>query len=116
MYSDYKPQCAPTCAFLFCRVDSAKGRLGSSKSYPHSMDLRSVDAPPTAGPTPSESAPLERLSLDWVHGARAHDCRANLHLLASGELLYAVGAFAVVASTSPPMRQRAYREHSSHVL
>ena len=39
----------------------AKGRLGSSRSYPHSMDLRSVDAPPTASPTTIEMANFHKM-------------------------------------------------------
>jgi microtubule-associated protein-like 1/2 len=35
-------------------------------------------------------APKEQLKLDWVYGYRGRDCRSNLYLLPTGELIYPI--------------------------
>ncbi|XP_061300328.1 echinoderm microtubule-associated protein-like 3 isoform X2 [Pezoporus flaviventris] len=58
--------------------------------------------------------PPERLQLDWVYGYRGRDSRSNLHVLASGELIYFM-ACVVVLLHVPLRRQRHYLRHSDCV-
>lgn len=58
--------------------------------------------------------PPERLQLDWVYGYRGRDSRSNLHVLASGELVYFI-ACVVVLLHVPHRRQRHYLRHSDCV-
>ncbi|XP_061200432.1 echinoderm microtubule-associated protein-like 3 [Neopsephotus bourkii] len=58
--------------------------------------------------------PPERLQLDWVYGYRGRDSRSNLHVLASGELVYFM-ACVVVLLHVPLRRQRHYLRHSDCV-
>uniref|UniRef100_A0A8B9TM40 Echinoderm microtubule-associated protein-like 3 n=1 Tax=Anas platyrhynchos TaxID=8839 RepID=A0A8B9TM40_ANAPL len=58
--------------------------------------------------------PPERLQLDWVYGYRGRDSRSNLHVLASGELVYFI-ACVVVLLHVPLRRQRHYLRHSDCV-
>ncbi|XP_053329253.1 echinoderm microtubule-associated protein-like 2 isoform X2 [Spea bombifrons] len=58
--------------------------------------------------------PPKELQLEWVYGYRGRDCRSNLFLLPSGELLYFAAAVCVlydpVAGT-----QRHYRGHTDDI-
>ncbi|KAM4642300.1 echinoderm microtubule-associated protein-like 2 isoform 2-T2 [Discoglossus pictus] len=58
--------------------------------------------------------PQRELQLEWVYGYRGRDCRGNLFLLPSGELLYFTAAVCVlydpVAGT-----QRHYRGHTDDI-
>ncbi|KAM6032631.1 LOW QUALITY PROTEIN: echinoderm microtubule-associated protein-like 3 [Chlamydotis macqueenii] len=58
--------------------------------------------------------PPERLQLDWVYGYRGRDSRSNLHVLASGELVYFI-ACVVILLHVPHRRQRHYLRHSDCV-
>ncbi|XP_033927559.1 echinoderm microtubule-associated protein-like 3 isoform X4 [Melopsittacus undulatus] len=58
--------------------------------------------------------PPERLQLDWVYGYRGRDSRSNLHMLASGELVYFM-ACVVILLHVPLRRQRHYLRHSDCV-
>ncbi|XP_029862722.1 echinoderm microtubule-associated protein-like 3 isoform X2 [Aquila chrysaetos chrysaetos] len=58
--------------------------------------------------------PPERLQLDWVYGYRGRDSRSNLHVLASGELVYFI-ACVVILLHVPRRRQRHYLRHSDCV-
>ncbi|KAM4880033.1 LOW QUALITY PROTEIN: echinoderm microtubule-associated protein-like 3 [Sylvia borin] len=69
--------------------------------------------PSGLGPVRAELPP-ERLQLDWVYGYRGRDSRSNLHVLASGELVYFI-ACVVVLLQLPARRQRHYLRHSDCV-
>uniref|UniRef100_A0A452HNM9 EMAP like 2 n=1 Tax=Gopherus agassizii TaxID=38772 RepID=A0A452HNM9_9SAUR len=55
--------------------------------------------------------PPKKLKLDWVYGYRGRDCRANLFLLPTGEIVYFVAAVAVLYSVEE-QRQRHYLGHN----
>ncbi|XP_004401025.1 PREDICTED: echinoderm microtubule-associated protein-like 2 isoform X2 [Odobenus rosmarus divergens] len=58
--------------------------------------------------------PSNRLKLDWVHGYRGRDCRANLYLLPTGEIVYFVASVAVLYSVEE-QRQRHYLGHNDDI-
>ncbi|PSN50018.1 hypothetical protein C0J52_03295 [Blattella germanica] len=60
------------------------------------------------------TAPQSRLKLEWVYGYRGRDCRSNLHLLPTGEMVYFVAA-AVVLYNVEEQSQRHYLGHTDDV-
>ncbi|XP_026935684.1 LOW QUALITY PROTEIN: echinoderm microtubule-associated protein-like 2 [Sagmatias obliquidens] len=58
--------------------------------------------------------PSRRLKLDWVYGYRGRDCRANLYLLPTGEIVYFVASVAVLYSVEE-QRQRHYLGHNDDI-
>ncbi|CAH7390373.1 Eml2 [Phodopus roborovskii] len=58
--------------------------------------------------------PSSRLRLDWVYGYRGRDCRANLCLLPTGEVVYFVASVAVLYSVEE-QRQRHYLGHNDDI-
>ncbi|XP_062821536.1 echinoderm microtubule-associated protein-like 3 isoform X1 [Anolis carolinensis] len=58
--------------------------------------------------------PAEKLQLDWVYGYRGRDCRSNLYVLTSGELVYFI-ACVVVLYHLRHRTQRHYLEHTDCV-
>lgn len=58
--------------------------------------------------------PSCRLKLDWVYGYRGRDCRANLYLLPTGEIVYFVASVAVLYSVEE-QRQRHYLGHNDDI-
>ncbi|XP_069695137.1 echinoderm microtubule-associated protein-like 2 isoform X3 [Periplaneta americana] len=60
------------------------------------------------------TAPQTRLKLEWVYGYRGRDCRSNLHLLPTGEMVYFVAA-AVVLYNVEEQSQRHYLGHTDDV-
>lgn len=74
--------------------------------------------PDTLAPTYSldtrSELPSSRLKLDWVHGYRGRDCRANLYLLPTGEVVYFVASVAVLYSVEE-QRQRHYLGHNDDI-
>ncbi|XP_029781594.1 echinoderm microtubule-associated protein-like 2 isoform X1 [Suricata suricatta] len=74
--------------------------------------------PDELGPTYSLDArselPSSRLKLDWVYGYRGRDCRANLYLLPTGEIVYFVASVAVLYSVEEH-RQRHYLGHNDDI-
>uniref|UniRef100_A0A8C0KD11 EMAP like 2 n=1 Tax=Canis lupus dingo TaxID=286419 RepID=A0A8C0KD11_CANLU len=58
--------------------------------------------------------PPSRLKLDWVYGYRGRDCRANLYLLPTGEIVYFVASVAVLYSVEE-QRQRHYLGHNDDI-
>uniref|UniRef100_A0A8C3FLF6 EMAP like 2 n=1 Tax=Chrysemys picta bellii TaxID=8478 RepID=A0A8C3FLF6_CHRPI len=58
--------------------------------------------------------PPKKLKLDWVYGYRGRDCRANLFLLPTGEIVYFVAAVAVLYSVEE-QRQRHYLGHNDDI-
>nr|XP_006812207.1 PREDICTED: echinoderm microtubule-associated protein-like 1-like [Saccoglossus kowalevskii] len=59
-------------------------------------------------------APPEKLKLDWVYGYRGRDCRNNLHLLPTGEIVYFIAAVVVLYNIEEEM-QRFYLGHTDDV-
>uniref|UniRef100_A0A8C2YIE2 EMAP like 2 n=1 Tax=Chinchilla lanigera TaxID=34839 RepID=A0A8C2YIE2_CHILA len=70
-------------------------------------------APTYSLDTRSELPPC-RLKLDWVYGYRGRDCRANLYLLPTGEIVYFVASVAVLYSVEE-QRQRHYLGHNDDI-
>ncbi|XP_072742626.1 echinoderm microtubule-associated protein-like 2 isoform X4 [Anoplolepis gracilipes] len=68
-----------------------------------SYDLHKVSTPPQS-----------KLKLDWVYGYRGRDCRSNLHLLPTGEIVYFVAAV-VVLYNMEEHSQRHYLGHTDDV-
>ncbi|KAM8859627.1 echinoderm microtubule-associated protein-like 4 isoform 5-T5 [Spinachia spinachia] len=58
--------------------------------------------------------PSERLKLEWVYGYRGRDCRANIYLLPTGEMVYFV-ASVVVLFNYEERTQRHYLGHTDCV-
>ncbi|CAN9499552.1 unnamed protein product [Ophioblennius macclurei] len=58
--------------------------------------------------------PPEKLKLDWVYGYRGRDCRANVYLLPTGEILYFI-ASVVVLFNYEEHTQRHYLGHTDCV-
>uniref|UniRef100_A0A8C1UG41 Echinoderm microtubule-associated protein-like 4 n=1 Tax=Cyprinus carpio TaxID=7962 RepID=A0A8C1UG41_CYPCA len=58
--------------------------------------------------------PPERLKLDWVYGYRGRDCRANVYLLPTGEIVYFI-ASVVVLFNYEERTQRHYLGHTDCV-
>ncbi|XP_036383150.1 echinoderm microtubule-associated protein-like 4 isoform X2 [Megalops cyprinoides] len=58
--------------------------------------------------------PQERLKLEWVFGYRGRDCRANVHLLPTGESVYFI-ASVVVLFNYEERTQRHYLGHTDCV-
>nr|XP_034188120.1 echinoderm microtubule-associated protein-like 2 isoform X3 [Osmia lignaria] len=68
-----------------------------------SYDLHKVSTPPQS-----------KLKLDWVYGYRGRDCRSNLHLLPTGEIVYFVAAV-VVLYNMEEHSQRHYLGHTDDI-
>ncbi|XP_076241239.1 echinoderm microtubule-associated protein-like 2 isoform X3 [Calliopsis andreniformis] len=68
-----------------------------------SYDLHKVSTPPQS-----------KLKLDWVYGYRGRDCRSNLHLLPTGEVVYFVAAV-VVLYNMEEHSQRHYLGHTDDI-
>ncbi|KRT82100.1 WD40 domain-containing protein [Oryctes borbonicus] len=64
--------------------------------------------------TKVETAPSQRLKLDWVYGYRGRDCRSNLYFLPTGEMVYFVATVVVLHNIEEP-NQRHYLGHTDDV-
>ena len=73
---------------------------------------RNLYAPANAPRDPG--SPSGKLSLEWVYGYRASDQTRNLWVLEKGELVYYVGAVAVVYNRMDE-KQRHYRGHTEDI-
>ncbi|XP_062585319.1 echinoderm microtubule-associated protein-like 2 [Saccostrea cucullata] len=58
--------------------------------------------------------PTNRLKLNWVYGYRGNDCRSNIFVLASDEIVYFIANIAVLYSRLTH-KQRHYREHNEDI-
>uniref|UniRef100_A0A8C6YEP4 EMAP like 2 n=1 Tax=Naja naja TaxID=35670 RepID=A0A8C6YEP4_NAJNA len=58
--------------------------------------------------------PHKKLKLDWVYGYRGRDCRSNLFLLPTGEIVYFVAAVAILYNVEE-QRQRHYLGHTDDI-
>uniref|UniRef100_A0A8C0KE32 EMAP like 2 n=1 Tax=Canis lupus dingo TaxID=286419 RepID=A0A8C0KE32_CANLU len=104
----------------WCRGLTSGGVLaeeGSVKMFlrgrPVPMLIPDEMAPTYSLDTRSELPP-SRLKLDWVYGYRGRDCRANLYLLPTGEIVYFVASVAVLYSVEE-QRQRHYLGHNDDI-
>ncbi|XP_063957676.1 77 kDa echinoderm microtubule-associated protein isoform X1 [Lytechinus pictus] len=59
-------------------------------------------------------APTEKLKLDWVYGYRGRDCRCNLYLLPTGEIVYFMAAVVILYNVEE-QNQRHYMGHNDDV-
>lgn len=58
--------------------------------------------------------PQQRPKLEWVYGYRGRDCRANLHLLPTGEVIYFVASVVVLYNVEEQV-QRHYLGHTDDI-
>ncbi|VDO01345.1 unnamed protein product [Rodentolepis nana] len=58
--------------------------------------------------------PEEQLKLEWVYGYRGKDCRNNVYLLPTGEIIYFVAAVVVLYHLEQHS-QRHYLEHNDAI-
>ncbi|XP_026466422.1 echinoderm microtubule-associated protein-like 2 [Ctenocephalides felis] len=61
-----------------------------------------------------KAAPSKKLKLDWVYGYRGRDCRSNLYLLPTGEMVYFVAATVVLFDVDE-QSQRHYLGHTDDI-
>jgi len=59
-------------------------------------------------------APTSKLKIEWVYGYRGRDCRSNLHLLPTGEMIYFIAAVVVLFNVDE-QQQRHYVGHTDDV-
>ncbi|XP_064484609.1 echinoderm microtubule-associated protein-like 2 isoform X3 [Ornithodoros turicata] len=64
--------------------------------------------------TKVNSAPPQRLKLEWVYGYRGRDCRSNLFLLPTGEMVYFIAAVVVLYNVEDQI-QRHYLGHTDDI-
>jgi len=65
-------------------------------------------------PKADSSPPSKALKLEWVYGYRGKDCRSNIFLLPSGEIVYFIGAVAVLYHLEEGT-QRHYTGHTDDI-
>ncbi|XP_026332568.1 echinoderm microtubule-associated protein-like 2 isoform X2 [Hyposmocoma kahamanoa] len=58
--------------------------------------------------------PQQKLKLEWVYGYRGKDCRSNLYLLPTGEIVYFVAAVVILFNVEEQC-QRHYTGHTDDV-
>lgn len=58
--------------------------------------------------------PQNKLKLEWVYGYRGKDCRSNLYLLPTGEIVYFVASVVVLFNVEEQC-QRHYTGHTDDV-
>ena len=64
----------------------------------------------------STDAPGTELTLEFVHGYRAHDCRDNLHYdVSSGEIVYHAAAVGIVYNAETH-EQRFFQGHTDDIV
>ncbi|XP_044580000.1 echinoderm microtubule-associated protein-like 2 isoform X2 [Cotesia glomerata] len=68
----------------------------------------------TYDPHKVNTPPQSKLKLDWVYGYRGKDCRSNLHLLPTGEIVYFVASVVVLYNMEEHC-QRHYLGHTDDV-
>ncbi|XP_065343773.1 echinoderm microtubule-associated protein-like 2 isoform X3 [Cloeon dipterum] len=72
------------------------------------------DVAPSFEITKVATAPQQRLKLEWVYGYRGRDCRSNVFMLPTGEVVYFIAA-AVVLLNIDEQSQRHYLGHTDDV-
>ncbi|XP_023223869.1 echinoderm microtubule-associated protein-like 2 [Centruroides sculpturatus] len=60
------------------------------------------------------SIPVPRLKLEWVYGYRGRDCRTNLYLLPTGEIVYFIATVVVLYNVEDQI-QRHYLGHTDDI-
>ncbi|KAL5020042.1 hypothetical protein ScPMuIL_002934 [Solemya velum] len=56
----------------------------------------------------------DNLELHWIYGYRGNDCRRNIHILHSGELIYFMSSIAIIYNRDKHS-QRHYTEHTQSI-
>ena len=77
--------------------------LYAPSTLAETYDITKVTTPPQA-----------KLKLDWVYGYRGRDCRSNLYLLPTGEMVYFVAAVVVLYNVEE-QSQRHYLGHTDDI-
>ncbi|XP_034239530.1 echinoderm microtubule-associated protein-like 2 isoform X6 [Thrips palmi] len=77
--------------------------LYAPSSLAETYDITKVTTPPQS-----------KLKLDWVYGYRGRDCRSNLYLLPTGEMVYFVAAVVVLYNVEE-QSQRHYLGHTDDI-
>uniref|UniRef100_A0A0K8T6X3 Echinoderm microtubule-associated protein-like 2 n=1 Tax=Lygus hesperus TaxID=30085 RepID=A0A0K8T6X3_LYGHE len=73
-----------------------------------------TDLAPSYDVSKVATPPHSRLKLEWVYGYRGRDCRSNLYLLPTGEMLYFVAGVVVLYNVEE-QSQRHYLGHTDDV-
>lgn len=83
----------------------------------YQADLKSlaVSSKPASEVASRQKAPEHSLQIGFVHGYRGYDCRNNLFVCASSELIYHVAGVAIVYDRSKHT-QRHYLLHTDDIL
>ncbi|XP_063359716.1 echinoderm microtubule-associated protein-like CG42247 [Cydia amplana] len=76
--------------------------------------LRRTFYPPIHHAPVDNTPPEKKLALEWVYGYRGSDCRRNLWVLPTGELLYYVAAVAIMYDRDEEA-QRHYTGHTEDI-
>ncbi|XP_038071466.1 77 kDa echinoderm microtubule-associated protein-like isoform X3 [Patiria miniata] len=61
-----------------------------------------------------QEPPAEKLKLEWVYGYRGKDCRTNLHILPTGDIVYFMAAVVILHNVQENT-QRHYMGHNDDV-
>lgn len=103
-------------------VDATRGRLsmypevgGKAAKLPCAEHIKKPDLYPFDAPDNALTVPDSTLKLEFVHGYRAHDVRANLAYDTRGHLVFPAAALAVVMDPST-RKQRFFDMHTDDVL
>ena len=103
-------------------VDATRGRLsmypevgGKAAKLPCAEHIKKPDMYPFDPPADALKLPEDTLKLEFVHGYRAHDVRANLAYDARGCLVFPAAALGVVMDPKTRM-QRFFDLHTDDVL
>nr|XP_021536746.1 echinoderm microtubule-associated protein-like 2 [Neomonachus schauinslandi] len=116
------PEAPPAAAMSSFGAGKTKEVIFSMEEGSVKMFLRGRPVPmlipdelaPTYSLDTRSELPSSRLKLDWVYGYRGRDCRANLYLLPTGEIVYFVASVAVLYSVEE-QRQRHYLGHNDDI-
>ena len=74
--------------------------------------------PPESQFPGDRTAPKDSLRLEWAYGYRSANCRSNIHLTESGELVYFTAAVAIVQNINEKdnYRQRFFLGHDNDII
>ncbi|KAL7978173.1 hypothetical protein Chor_005160 [Crotalus horridus] len=118
------PKKAASSANLFNRSSSLENRSKDPTLSPEGLSIKMfLRGRPITMYIPSDfhnyedlrmELPTQKLQLDWVYGYRGRDCRSNLYVLTSGELVYFI-ACVVVLYHVQRRTQRHYLRHTDCV-
>nr|XP_019922732.2 echinoderm microtubule-associated protein-like 2 [Crassostrea gigas] len=98
-------------------VSTLSRHKSDKMSFSISTKNRTVCFPPPADVDKCQEIldpPTQRLKLDWVYGYRGNDCRSNIFVLVTDEIVYFLSNIAVLYSRQTH-KQRHYREHTDDI-